>query len=220
MKGEDVFGCKINLFLEKFQQRPSQYHPPPQNHFPPSPPLQHPQVHPPPLFPRPPPSPVRPPPPPAAFHHLSGPALGKTFPPANRPPRPLMHPSPPLPRFTHSPPHPPPQLPPHQPPFPPNNMQNFPFGPPPFSRPPPPIVPLPPLPPGPQQPPRLPTGPAVPYSKMAATPAPPPEGKILVIKIPATDEADQFSELERRVLMLSLEANIKVHINDVPFYIV
>ena len=66
-----------------------------------------------------------------------------------------------------------------------------------------------PPPPGPQQPPRPHLEPAS-YSRMAATLAPHPEGKILVIKIPANDESDLFEELERRVLMISLEANIKV----------
>jgi hypothetical protein len=44
---------------------------------------------------------------------------------------------------------------------------------------------------------------------VAALPPPRPEGKILVIKIQATDEENLFEELGRRVLMLTLEANIK-----------
>ena len=45
---------------------------------------------------------------------------------------------------------------------------------------------------------------------MAATPAPCPEGKILIFKIPATVEGGASEELNRQVLSISLEACVKV----------
>ncbi|CAI8016947.1 Meiosis regulator and mRNA stability factor 1 [Geodia barretti] len=194
MRGEDVFGCRINLCLDYSQRPPNPPPPPLQNHHPP-----HIHPHPPPLFPHPPPPGSGP----QGFHQISGRPLGHSFPPAHRP-SPLFPRSPPLPRF----PPPQPGFVPRPPP-----PQSYPLlrsplrGPPPqFSGPPPPNVPLP---PSIQLPRRPPPDPAS-YSKMAATPAPRPEGKILIIKIQASNESDQFEELGRQVLMISLEANIKM----------
>ena len=200
MKGEDVFGSRINLYLDYSAPLPQPQ--PPHRHQAPSPLSSH------------------------VFHQLSGPALGKSFPPtapspANYPPmqmspppprsasRPFRHPGPVLPPGAHNFP---PRGPPHGPP-PQQYRPDFyrPLVNSPFRGPPPPRSPG--LPPSLPRPPLPPPGHA-PYSHVAAIPAPRPEGKILIFKIPAATEENSFAEMDRQVLSVILEACIKVHVQS------